>query len=380
MKNKVNCCGCEACRVSCPFNCISMIKDEEGFLYPVINKELCIKCGKCDTVCPIISKEKLIDDEEIYVYAGKDKNDINRMESTSGGVFGVVAEYFLKNDGIVFGAAFNNKFEVEHIKIDKISRLSSLRGSKYVQSKINDSYIKVKNYLKSDKLVLFSGVPCQVYGLYKFLGKNYNNLYTCAIVCHGVPSPEVFSKYKYYLEKKYKSKIIDIKFRNKINGWEKSEFTVTFKNGKVYSNEVGKDLYTNSFQCDLYSRPSCHECKFKELPNKADFLLGDFWGIESEKEHFYDKKGVSLIITNEKGNNLLSILSDKLIIEKANIEHALKRNPYIIKSPAKSEKRDEFMIEYAEKKEFKYLIKKYMKPLRSTITNRIINKIYRIIK
>ncbi len=193
--NKQDCCGCYACYNACPVSCIQMCSDNEGFWYPQIDINKCIKSGNCDKSCPVLIENVVVTDYKREAYAFINKNEDIRKASSSGGMFSELANYVLNNDGIVFGAGFNDKWEVVHQKINFIDDLYKLRGSKYVQSRIGTVYKKVKQYLVKGDWVLFSGTPCQVEGLKSYLQKEYNNLITVDLICHGVPSPLVWQKY-----------------------------------------------------------------------------------------------------------------------------------------------------------------------------------------
>ena len=236
IKSKQECCGCQACFNICPKNAIEMIEDNEGFKYPSINKEKCIKCGLCEKVCPYVneySKKQILN--ESIAYGGWNLNEEIRRISSSGGIFTAIAKYIIEKNGVVCGAIFDENLNVVHDIVDNLNDLKKMNGAKYVQSDMRDNLKKIKKYLDNGRLVLFSGTPCQVSGLNSYLNKEYNNLYTCDIVCHGVPSPKVFNKYKKELEKDNSSKISFINFRDKITGWKSYSFLVKFKNNKTFS-------------------------------------------------------------------------------------------------------------------------------------------------
>ena len=248
--DKANCNGCGVCALRCPKKAIEMQYDDEGFLYPVINKDKCINCGLCKKIC---SNNPTKNEYKSKAYAAKNKDENQRLNSTSGGMFKLISEYILANDGAVFGAAFDKDFNVIHDYATTIKECQKFSNSKYVRSDLKDSYKKVEEFLKAGKKVLFTGTPCQNYGLKKFLLKEYDNLILCEIICHSNPSPLVFKLYKENLESKYKSKIIEYKFRNKNN-----KPYAKFDNGKTeYTN-----IYNTAFNELLFSRPSCTNCSF----------------------------------------------------------------------------------------------------------------------
>lgn len=318
-----DCCGCAACVNACTRNAIEMQRDRKGFLYPVVNTDRCNDCGLCEKVCPIINeKEERIPQN---VYALKNKNESVRIESSSGGIFSILAESVLKQCGVVYGAVFDEKWNVVHSRIESIKDLQKLRGSKYVQSYIGDSFKAVRNDLKNGKKVLFSGTPCQVAGLNAFLRKKYENLTTVDFVCHGVPNPRIWEDYLKEEISAHRavagkstdfssldamSLIEDIKFRDKSNGWKKFRFSLRFADasaeGKkssdfppIMNTYVWEHTYMLLFLKDYILRPSCHECHFRCGKSQATCTIGDYWEIERHHPDFFDDKGVSLLLRYE---------------------------------------------------------------------------------
>lgn len=377
-KEKTTCDGCEACEQICPVDtCITMTFDEEGFRYPNVNNDICISCSKCINHCHLENKPTYIERfEQPIVYAAINKNESIRKKSTSGGIFSLIAENILKKGGIVFGVQLSDNQVVEHTRVDNLIDLEKLRGSKYVQSTTNGTFSEVKKLLNSNVQILYSGVPCQIEGLYAYLNKDYPNLTTVSIVCHGVPSPKVFKLYTEYLKDKYKSKIKSIFFRDKKLGWKKSLFKVEFENNKTYENIVGKDSYTNAYQTNLYLRPVCHHCTAK---NTSDIVLGDFWGVDSKLPDWDDDKGTSLVLVNtNRGQKIFSELSECSYIE-ATFEHALERNPNLLYFSKPNKGRDAFMKDLSYGKPMRYLMKNHMNKTIATLRNRIKRKITRIL-
>ena len=285
IKEKKDCCGCNACVQKCPRKCIEMKADEEGFLYPIINTKLCIDCGLCDKVCPIINNYE--ERKPLKVFASKNTNDEIRIKSASGGIFSLLANKILKDNGVVFGAVFNKKWQVEHNYIQKSEDVYHLRGSKYVQSQINDSFKNVEMFLKEGKDVLFSGTPCQIAGLKHYLIKDYENLITVDLVCHGIPSPLIWNDYlkyildtnkdlnKIYSSEKDEFRISSVNFREKETGWKRYSVKITGENKAskrsfTLVNEPGyNNIFMNGFLKDLYSRPSCHFCPARKEIGRA---------------------------------------------------------------------------------------------------------------
>ncbi|MEG0180318.1 MAG: Coenzyme F420 hydrogenase/dehydrogenase, beta subunit C-terminal domain [Romboutsia sp.] len=345
IKVKSECCGCYACTNVCPKQCIDMNIDNEGFWYPKVNKDICIDCGLCEKVCPVISETK-IEEFNIKAYACKNKNEKIRLSSSSGGVFTSLCNYVIKNNGVVFGAGFNKNFEVEHSEATTIEGCKKFRGSKYVQSKIGNTYKDAKQYLDEGRIVLFSGTPCQIKGLNLFLRKSYNNLIVVDIVCHGVPSPLVFDIYKSNLKKEYNSDIEEITFRDKSNGWANYRYKISFKNGKKEDKIHRENIYSDGFLNDLYLRPSCYDCKAKNFTSNSDITLADYWGVQSKHSEFNDDKGISLILVNsKKGQDIFDKVSDDMERIETDLDYGISCNPSIVRPVKYNIKREQFFNE-----------------------------------
>ena len=243
-ERKEECCGCTACMSICPQQAITMIADEEGFLYPSINQELCIECDLCKKVCPFSDNYRTSGNyDQPLVYAAKHKDDNVRMNSSSGGMFTAISDYILDIDGVIFGAAFDENFVVRHQRAETVEERNKFRGSKYVQSNLVGVFKDIKNELNKGRTVLFTGTPCQNAGLRSYLNKNYDNLYLCDIVCHGTPSPLIFENYKSFMQKKYKSRIKELSFRDKLLGWRSQAVGIQFINQKAYTKEASEDIF-----------------------------------------------------------------------------------------------------------------------------------------
>ena len=316
IREKHQCCGCGACVQCCPKQCISMIPDEQGFLYPHVDYDSCVNCGFCEKVCPVLNINNKC--EPIATYAAINPNEDVRIKSSSGGVFTPIAEYIIDNGGVVFGAKFNENWEVIHDFTESVDGLEAFRGSKYVQSVIGESYKKVEQFLKQGRMVLFTGTPCQNAGLKKYLQKIYNNLYTIDVICHGVPSPLVW---KHYI---YNKHIVSVNFRNKNNGWK--NFSLMLSDGECESHR--KNLYMQGFLNNLTLRQSCFCCKTKSGSSGSDLAIADYWGVKGIHPDLDDDKGVSLILVyTKRGQNLLDRLN--LFLQKSNYQKALLSNSMI---------------------------------------------------
>jgi len=361
--DKTKCNGCKACYNVCPNDCINMIIDDEGFWYPRVNEDLCSQCGLCEQTCPEINK---FTNQKSCIrpttLAAWNTDFYKREVSSSGGIFTTIAEWVLSNNGVVFGAGYDDYFNVKHKVIDNIDRLYEMRGSKYVQSDINDSYRKAKFYLEQDRSVLFVGTPCQIAGLYNFLNKNYDKLYTCDLICHGVPSPKVFDEYKKKLEKLYDSTIQRIAFRNKKYGWKLYSVSVSFNNDTEYIKTLNEDPFILGFLRNYYLRPSCYKCTYAKLPRVGDITLGDFWGVKDKYPELDDDKGTSLLLVNtDKGRKILDRCKEEIYIHECELDYAIKNNPCIIKPVNEPELRKKF-FEDLNSKGFDYVVTKYMSP------------------
>lgn len=377
IQEKSKCCGCHACYNICPTGAITMQEDEKGFKYPVINKEKCINCAQCEKVCPIL-KNRIDSKKDLpEAYACKNKNDEIRMKSSSGGIFTLIANAILELDGLVFGAGFDNKYNVIHSYVDNKEDISKFRGSKYVQSSIGDTYKKVKEFLDNDRYVLFTGTPCQIEGLKSYLKKDYEKLYTQDIICHGVPSPKIWKKYVEELNEKNNGNLKEVNFRKKENaGWNLFQLSMKYDNNE-YIKTHKKDPYMQLFLKDIILRDSCYDCNFKKRNRLSDITLADFWGIKNIKPEMDDDKGTSLLIINtSKGKELINKIENEIYKEKVDFEEAIKYNQSMIKSVEKPKVREKF-FEDSDNKNINELSKKYIpKP---NIIKRILRKVKRII-
>lgn len=337
------CTGCCACFNACPVRAISMDEDYEGFKYPLVDKKKCIKCGLCLKICPTLNEVVNSNNNNVQAYACINKNTNIRLKSSSGGVFSAFAEYILENDGIIFGAAFDERWNVKHKYIADKKYLDELRTSKYVQSYVGEAFKEVKSFLSNGKPVLFTGTPCQIGGLKAYLGKEYKNLYCIDIICHGVPSPLVWNK---FLNENYDiENIKNINFRNKTTGWSGYSFKVNFTD-KAITESRNDNLYMLGFLNDLYLRPSCYNCKFKSINRFSDLTIADFWGVDKILPEMNDEKGTSLVfVQNDKGRFLLKKIYDNIRFMEVSVNVAINYNGAMIKSASMHRLRKKFFDE-----------------------------------
>lgn len=384
---KSKCTGCSACVQKCPKQCISLEEDSEGFRYPKVKLSVCIDCGLCEKVCPVLQQDKPRNPE--IVYAAKNSNLSTRLASSSGGIFALLAETILRQNGVVFGARFDKEWNVIHDYTESLNGLSVYLGSKYVQSKIGNTYKQAELFLKEGRKVLFSGTPCQIVGLKKYLRKDYDTLLTVDFVCHGVPSPMIWRD---YLNEKIRPLGVDgrnmvsqlslkdlpvitgISFRDKRYGWKKFGFSVRAKSAsKADKNLVSQsvevtdktllyephkaNLYMKGFLKNLYLRPSCYACPAKCGKSGADYTLADFWGASTYVGDFDDDKGLSAVLVYK---NKVNIESLDMAFKVVGLNDILSQNPAVIKSSRMKGGRDQFFQHYNREHQID-LINRYSK-------------------
>lgn len=342
------CTGCYACFNACPKHAISMNANRDGFLYPSIDMTCCVNCGLCEKVCPAINKPSFYPEANI-VYAGWNKDDDIRIESSSGGIFDPLARSILSANGVVYGAAWDESVsELRHIRVSEESELVKLRKSKYLQSNIGDVYKLIKADLANNKMVLFSGTPCQVAGLNNYINDNdKKKLYSIEVLCHGVPSKKVIDNYIEMLEEIHHKKIVRIHFRYKDNNhpWRVSCCCCYCDDGTVILDESAIDsIFWTGFLGNLCLRACCETCDYAKSERGSDITLGDFWGIWEDSAFKEDhSKGVSLIIPNsDKGHFLLESCKERIELRSANKDIAFKHNMALSHPSTASEKRGYF--------------------------------------
>ncbi|SEA08378.1 Coenzyme F420-reducing hydrogenase, beta subunit [Eubacterium aggregans] len=349
IKEKKDCCGCTACYSKCPQNAISMCLDEEGFSYPEIDTFRCIDCGVCINVC--VFNKRGGKNYPIKVFAGKNKNDSIRMTSSSGGTFSALAQYVDGQEGIVYGVAFNKEKQAIHQSATNKNEWELFKGSKYIQSNLyeNNIFQSVKNELENEKSVLFTGTPCQISGLRSYLGnKDFPGLILCDIVCHGVPSPMIWSDFLEYIEKNEKKRIDVVEFRDKSVSWHNSTMSFYNNKEKFLSYPQARGIFGGAFFNHFILRPSCHQCPYASFSRDSDITIADYWGVERVMPEFDDDKGVSLILINsEKGVSLLPTLKEKMELKESTVQDC--QQPNLIKASEPNRYRNIFWLTYKKK-------------------------------
>lgn len=341
--NKMDCTGCKMCKDLCPVDAISYEIDVEGFWYPKVDSDKCLKCEKCVKQCPSLSDYKNPNSEKPDIYAAWALSDEIRLKSTSGGIFYILAKKVIDEGGVIAACKYTGDFKsAYHTLGDSLGDLEDFKGSKYFQSDTEGIYKKVKEELKKEKKVLFCGTPCQVAGLNNYVGTENSNLITVDFICRGINSPFVFKKYVEDCEKHYKSKVRKVHLKNKNKGWTRLGTFMEFQNNKTYYRDRITDPWVNGYvRGNLFMRPCCSVCKYKEEKRIADISIGDFWGLQGSKENLF--KGISVILVNtEKGKKVLDSVKDKLYLESHTYEEALLGNQCLRVSAPMGEYRSKF--------------------------------------
>lgn len=341
IEDKRNCSGCSACASTCPKHCIAMQADSEGFLYPVVNESVCIDCGLCEKVC-----------NELHPFAGRDplkvlaainRNEEVRLKSSSGGIFHILAERTINEGGVVFGARFDEQWQVVIDYAEDMKGVESFMGSKYVQARMGTAYKDAKRFLAEGRKVLFSGTPCQIAGLHKFLRKPFDNLLTVDFVCHGTPSPKVWDMYLKDVIRKGRQ-ISNIEFRNKAKGWKNFSFHIRYnEEEKTISmlSPFSQNHFMRAFLRDIILRPSCYDCKAKGCSSQSDITIADFWGIQTVFPEMDDDKGTGLVFINtKKGQQSLDF--SQLTFRETTYDRIKPLNPACYRSATPHSNRDKF--------------------------------------
>lgn len=357
------CTGCRACEQICPTKCIEMVNDKEGFAYPIKDEKKCIHCNLCKKVCPILNKiEKNEEEPEVYALRNKDENVV--LNSSSGGAFTSIMQSFCDNNTVIFGVKFDENLKVVHDYVYDIKDTDIFKKSKYVQSNIGNTYKKAKEFLNQGKKVLFTGTPCQIAGLKKYLNKEYEHLLLVDLICHGVPSQKIFDKYIEEVKSKYKKDIKSINFREKTyknNIWNSKNIKIKLENNKdIIENSVDSP-FLRGYHCNLFLRPSCENCTFANPNRFSDITIADCWGIEKLNKDMNVHEGQSMIVANsKKGKEIIEKIKLNSELIKLNLDFAIENNRQF-REPIKFNKhRDEF-FENIDKYKFSKLINMYIK-------------------
>lgn len=358
--NKTQCCGCEACRQVCPVQCIAMIEDEKGFIYPHIDTNRCIDCGKCRRTC--LFHNEIVKEPNDYCYVYVNNNEAYREKSSSSGAFEVLSKAFCNDaqaeDIVVYGCELDAQFQARHNYSLGFEEIEKFKKSKYLQSRIYNSFLEIKNFLEDGKQVVFSGTPCQVQGLKLLLKKDYANLLTLDILCHGVPNQLTFSQYLKALEKKYGSKVTDYQFRykqEKDGKWSNLNVRIRFKKKPDVVLDCSKDMFMMVFLAGILNRPSCGNCPFASTGRVSDVTMGDFWGIEDTLPELSEvsTNGTSLLLFNTmKGKKLIEKLETDAIIKKLPLETATPYNGQLTHPQKISPKNETFFKNIRSKNGF----------------------------
>lgn len=337
-----NCYGCKNCENICPTGAIKIVENNEGFMMPEIDKKKCISCGACDKKCPYINFKMKSDIKKDIWYSCYLKNTESRTKSTSGGIFPALVQYFLKNKGMICGCIWDEDMKPIHILTDDIKDIEKMRGSKYVQSDLKKVAIEIKNNI-ADRKILFTGTPCQVAAIKLMIGEN-ENLFTCGLICEGVPSYKVWRKYADSLEKKYNSKMMKASFRDKEIGWDTPVAKYEFENKKIRKTlSFTYDRYVLGFLQGLYYRNSCNNCQYKGDGHNSDIIIGDLWGAKRELQKNAQYKGVSAVILNsDKAVKIFKEIQDTVFFEEIAPEKVIEKNRLLMEPILKNARRDKF--------------------------------------
>lgn len=315
IEDKKECCGCWACYNVCPRHCIGMKEDEEGFRYPVVETSLCIDCGLCEKVCPVIHADKTDAPHKQQGFLVQHKDEEIRKESTSGGAFTAIASWIIRQGGIVYGAGYRKEtFIVEHQGVETEQDLSIFRNSKYVQSNVGDTFRQALEQLKAGRWVCFSGTPCQIEGFRNFLrNREYEKLVCVDLVCHGIPSPRILTRYIEAQQTLIGGEFTNVLFRDKFYGYHYSSFSIYNKErDKDYHKGVDSNAYLRAFFNNLSDRPSCYDCRFKKRYRKSDLTLWDCFPIEKFTKQMDGKGTTRVLVQSDKGEMIMNAIRDEL--------------------------------------------------------------------
>lgn len=380
IENKEDCCGCCACMNVCSKDCITMELDNEGFVYPKVDESLCVDCHLCEQVCP--TKQENTENTPLIAMSARNNENNDRKTSSSGAIFPLFAKKIFANNGVVFSSKFNKDWNVVVSYCENEQEIQPFLKSKYVQSHIDYSFRKIKEFLDNNRQVMFVGTPCQVEGLNNYLKAIPDNLITVELICHGVPSEKVWQKYldEVLLKNNVnKEDISEIEFRSKKNGWNNYSLEIKTREKTILSQSKYDNIYLRGFLQNYYLRPSCYDCPSKELRSRSDFTIGDFWNMDRVLKNYDDDKGTSILLVNtDKGERFINTLPfEKKELE---FEKVFSCNPTIYKSSSMNEGRKEF-FENIDKKNIIDNINAYLRPtIKPSLLRRIKRKIILLIR
>lgn len=367
--NRQDCTGCQACMQGCPTHAIAMQKDVRGNIYPTIDTTICINCNKCRNICPNL--KSITKNNPIAIFAGWNKNEENRKYSTSGGVSYLLSKKIIEEGGYFCGSIWDQN-GAKHIVCNDVNMISLFQGSKYTHSDINNCFIKIQELLKNNQTVLFSGTPCQNAGLKAFLIKEYDNLYTLDIVCHGVPSHKALLDRIEFIEKKYNKKVKEIRFRDKNPDQYHTCMKYIFTDESYITISVYEDSYFCGFVDNYLLRENCFHCKYATKERISDITLADYWGYSPTNLKFRTyKKGTSFIsINTSKGKTLFSKIQNSLITEPRSFEDAAKANKNLQSPQTRPTNYEKFWDLYIQGLDYEKLALDYFPPKKiKSITN-----------
>lgn len=375
-----SCTGCTACKAICPRNAITMVADREGFLRPSIDETKCVRCRACERVCPILHPGEA--DSVPVCHAARTKDETLRMASSSGGVFSELARPVLAQGGVVFGCVWEKPtLTAIHSKAETEEELAKMRGSKYVQSDLRNTFREAKAELLKGRQVLFSGTPCQIAGLNHFLKQGYENLLTIEVVCHGAPSPAMFEQYKREISRKTKRLPVMIRFRDKFYSWRRYSLIMEFADQSEYQEESQQNCYIQAFLNNLCLRPSCYHCSAKEGKSSADITIADFWGIEKVCPALDDDRGTSAVLLHsEAGCQLWSACEKMFESVPCVLESVTAGNPSYLRPVAKPRGRNYFMRHFSRRPMAKVVKRSIRGHWIPGIARRVVGKLKRIAK
>ncbi len=382
--NKSECCGCGACSQVCPKQCITIVPDEDGFLFPCIDNSRCVHCHLCEKVCPVENVPINLETQgEQWIVAARCKDEDSVKKASSGGAFGAIVRTLRKNkEWMVWGAAFDDNLQVVHQCSKDKNDLTALHKSKYVQSQLMDAFPRIRQQLKNGKNVVFSGTPCQVAALHNYLrDDNIENLFCIDLVCHGVPSQKMFDKYVFEEEKRLNDKIQSVEFRfrvfNKIRkNWNSRNIRLVTKSGKVKILNRYNSIFLRAYHSFLFYRDSCHACRFATSNRQGDLTIGDFWGIQRFYPELDADKGISLIQCNTtKGKRVFEELSGEMTIYSIDREKYLSMTGGAMVAATPKNSRREAFLKYSRTHSLVESIDKYVPKYKEIFKIEIARKI-----